>query len=259
MLKPECISAHAARATARAARSTRPATARRTRRHIRRWPANPRCSSAPWCKHGTRRVGLSAATSRANSGVSSGITRSANSRPQMFHQDPGTQRPRRIVLVAHGQQHFVQPASPVPWRHDSGAVRAICFDLDNTLWEIEPVLVRAERILADWLQRRYPQIPRTLLPRRHVAVREALLREQPHQAHDLTFLRRETLARLGRSRGLRTGRWRTRPSRSGTRRATSACRLPRCCPRWRSSSALSARHAHQRQCRSRDDRHRAPF
>ena len=44
------------------------------------------------------------------------------------------------------------------------AVRAICFDLDNTLWEVEPVLMRAERILADWLECRYPQIPAAYAP-----------------------------------------------------------------------------------------------
>ena len=77
-----------------------------------------------------------------------------------------------------------------------GAIRAICFDLDNTLWEIEPVLIRAERILADWLKSRYPRIPARFSPAEVLGVREALLREQPHQAHDLSYLRRETLARL---------------------------------------------------------------
>jgi putative hydrolase of the HAD superfamily len=76
-----------------------------------------------------------------------------------------------------------------------GAVRAICFDLDNTLWEIEPVLNRAERILADWLERRYPLIPQRFPPAAMLEVRAALLAEQPHQAHDLTYLRRETIAR----------------------------------------------------------------
>jgi putative hydrolase of the HAD superfamily len=77
----------------------------------------------------------------------------------------------------------------------NGAIRAICFDLDNTLWEIEPVLNRAERILADWLERRYPRIPERFTPAEMFQVRAALLAEQPHQAHDLTYLRRETLAR----------------------------------------------------------------
>jgi putative hydrolase of the HAD superfamily len=77
----------------------------------------------------------------------------------------------------------------------TGAVRAICFDLDNTLWEIEPVLNRAERILTDWLERRYPRIPERFTRAQMLEKRAALLVEQPHQAHDLSFLRRETLAR----------------------------------------------------------------
>ena len=76
-----------------------------------------------------------------------------------------------------------------------GAIRAICFDLDNTLWEIGPVLNRAERILADWLGRRYPRITQRFTPAEMLEVRAALLAEQPHQAHDLSFLRRETIAR----------------------------------------------------------------
>jgi 2-haloalkanoic acid dehalogenase type II len=84
---------------------------------------------------------------------------------------------------------------------NTGAVRAICFDLDNTLWEIEPVLVRAERILADWLERRYPEISAVFMPTDVQRVRDALVAERPDQAHDLTFLRRETLKRVAVSAG----------------------------------------------------------
>ena len=80
-------------------------------------------------------------------------------------------------------------------------VRAICFDLDNTLWDVEPVLLRAERILADWLQSRYPKIPQAFSPAETLELRAALLREQPHQAHDFTFLRRETIARMADAAG----------------------------------------------------------
>src|SRR5262245_3897608 len=82
-----------------------------------------------------------------------------------------------------------------------GAVRAICFDLDNTLWEIEPVLTRAESILTDWLKARYPRIPERFSAAEILEVRASLLREQPHQAHDLSYLRRETIARLGEAVG----------------------------------------------------------
>jgi len=80
-------------------------------------------------------------------------------------------------------------------------VRAICFDLDNTLWDVEPVLLRAEGILADWLRSRYPKIPQRFSQAETLELRAALLREQPHQAHDFTFLRRETIARMAEAAG----------------------------------------------------------
>lgn len=82
-----------------------------------------------------------------------------------------------------------------------GAIRAICFDLDNTLWDVGPVLERAERILADWLDARYPRIRERFTAAEILEVRAALLREQPHQGHDLSFLRRETIARLAEAVG----------------------------------------------------------
>jgi FMN hydrolase / 5-amino-6-(5-phospho-D-ribitylamino)uracil phosphatase len=82
-----------------------------------------------------------------------------------------------------------------------GAVRAICFDLDNTLWEVEPVLARAERILADWLERRYPKMRAAYTPADVQRVRDRLVLERPDKAHDLTFLRRESLRRVAAAAG----------------------------------------------------------
>ncbi len=81
------------------------------------------------------------------------------------------------------------------------AVRAICFDLDNTLWDVEPVLARAERILSDWLEGRYPKIPERFPAAKLFELRAALLVEQPQRAHDFTFLRRESLARAAHGAG----------------------------------------------------------
>ena len=36
-------------------------------------------------------------------------------------------------------------------------IRAICFDLDNTLWDVFPVIMRAERAMYDFLAARYPK------------------------------------------------------------------------------------------------------
>ena len=86
-----------------------------------------------------------------------------------------------------------------------GAVRAICFDLDNTLWEVEPVLIRAERILTDWLRSRYPRITERFSTEQMMEARAALMREEPHRAHDFTYLRRESLARLAVAVGYEAG------------------------------------------------------
>lgn len=80
-------------------------------------------------------------------------------------------------------------------------IRAICFDLDNTLWAIEPVLERAGRILADWMQARYPRIPEHYSPADMRAARDALMLELPHRAHDLAWLSVENIARLAESVG----------------------------------------------------------
>jgi len=84
---------------------------------------------------------------------------------------------------------------------NTGAIRAICFDLDNTLWDIGPVLERAERILADWMVTRYPRIPQRYSPADIREARAALMLELPHRAHDLTYLSLENLARLAGSVG----------------------------------------------------------
>jgi 2-haloalkanoic acid dehalogenase type II len=83
----------------------------------------------------------------------------------------------------------------------TGVVRAVCFDLDNTLWAIEPVLERAELILADWMRTRYPRIRERFTSADIRQARAELMLELPHQAHDLAFLSRENLARLAQSVG----------------------------------------------------------
>jgi 2-haloalkanoic acid dehalogenase type II len=80
-------------------------------------------------------------------------------------------------------------------------VRAICFDLDNTLWDVEPVLLRAERILADWLRSRYPRILERFNDEDIRAQRAELIRAEPHMAYNLTWLRRESIARLAELAG----------------------------------------------------------
>ena len=77
-------------------------------------------------------------------------------------------------------------------------VRAIAFDLDNTLWDVEPVLVRAEGALRAWLAEHAPRIIARLTPADMRRAREELAQREPHNAHDVTYLRLAALARHAR-------------------------------------------------------------
>lgn len=80
-------------------------------------------------------------------------------------------------------------------------IRAVSLDLDDTLWDVMPVLRRAETRLQDWLQRHYPRVAAEYDFARAREVRMALAREQPARAHDMTWLRTESLRRCAIASG----------------------------------------------------------
>jgi putative hydrolase of the HAD superfamily len=82
-------------------------------------------------------------------------------------------------------------------------VRAVAFDLDNTLWDVEPVLARAETRLLEWLHEHCPRIPEQVSVSDMRAAREELARAEPHNAHDVTYLRLTGLERHARECGYR--------------------------------------------------------
>ena len=83
-------------------------------------------------------------------------------------------------------------------------VQAIIFDLDNTLWDVGPVILRAEHAMARFLAERYPRVMQrhTLESMRDVRARMAI--EHPAMRHDFTWLR--TRALLEHAREARTTR-----------------------------------------------------
>lgn len=70
---------------------------------------------------------------------------------------------------------------------------AISLDLDDTLWPSKPVLLHAEQVLGDWLAAHAPKTRAWMTPEARRAVRDRLLAEFPHRAHDVSFMRRESL------------------------------------------------------------------
>jgi len=72
-------------------------------------------------------------------------------------------------------------------------IRTITLDLDDTLWDIAPVIRRAETQLRNWLEERYPRIVEMHQPEDIVELRAQVVAE--------TFIRCEVLARMGIAAG----------------------------------------------------------
>lgn len=80
-------------------------------------------------------------------------------------------------------------------------VRAICFDLDNTLWDVWPVIVRAEQAMYDFLAQRYPRVVANMTLEMMRSAREQTAAAHPQMRHDFTFLRKQTLREHAREFG----------------------------------------------------------
>jgi putative hydrolase of the HAD superfamily len=99
----------------------------------------------------------------------------------------------------------IDPTSPSPNSTADAAqplrldhVRAISFDLDDTLWPFLPVILQAERVLHDWLLAQAPGTAQVLTARPAALreLREQVQSERPDLAHDLSGMRRESIRRL---------------------------------------------------------------
>lgn len=73
------------------------------------------------------------------------------------------------------------------------AIRAISFDLDDTLWECQPVIKQAEAKLYGWLQQHAPRISDVYSSEQMRERRIQLAQQQPSLQHDLSELRRISL------------------------------------------------------------------
>lgn len=91
-----------------------------------------------------------------------------------------------------------------PCHVKSTPIKAITFDLDDTLWDIWPVVIRAEQQLHDWLAVRYPRIPARFTPLELRELCGEIASARPEIAHDRTLLRKEALWLAARRTGYAT-------------------------------------------------------
>jgi FMN hydrolase / 5-amino-6-(5-phospho-D-ribitylamino)uracil phosphatase len=69
----------------------------------------------------------------------------------------------------------------------------LSFDLDDTLWPVEPVMIAAEQSMWAWLRERHPELMRGQDMHTMRAVRARINAQYPERQHDMTFLRHRTL------------------------------------------------------------------
>ena len=72
----------------------------------------------------------------------------------------------------------------------------LSFDLDDTLWAVEPVILAAEGAMLAWLNERHPQMMSGHDRESLRAMRVRLAEQYPERSHDMTFLRHRALAQM---------------------------------------------------------------
>ena len=72
----------------------------------------------------------------------------------------------------------------------------LSFDLDDTLWPVEPVMAAAENTMWSWLHERHPELMKNQSIETMRAVRAQINQRYPERIHDMTFMRRRTLQEM---------------------------------------------------------------
>jgi 2-haloalkanoic acid dehalogenase type II len=80
-------------------------------------------------------------------------------------------------------------------------IRALTFDLDDTLWDNREVIMTAEKTLHDWLVDHYPRLTERYSLEDMRRMRIDLLRRQPYLRNAITELRIQSLKQVARSVG----------------------------------------------------------
>ncbi|RTZ66993.1 MAG: HAD family hydrolase [Aquificaceae bacterium] len=77
-------------------------------------------------------------------------------------------------------------------------IKCITFDLDDTLWECKPVIMRAEQICYQWIETYYPKISSRYSYEQLIRNRSEYMQSHPDDVYDLTKIRKDWLSQLAR-------------------------------------------------------------
>lgn len=81
-------------------------------------------------------------------------------------------------------------------------VKLITLDLDNTLWDVDSVIIRAERQLLQWMNEHVPESLPHYQPEILNQIRQDVFSRFNEQSHDLSFMRTQILYEVMKRTGL---------------------------------------------------------
>ena len=77
------------------------------------------------------------------------------------------------------------------------SIKAVSFDLDDTLWPLLPVILKAEKDTNEWLIDNYPGVEVLLKSKEVMKIRDDLISKKTDLVNQLSKLRELTLVELG--------------------------------------------------------------
>lgn len=77
-------------------------------------------------------------------------------------------------------------------------IKLITFDLDNTLWEIDPVIIKADHAMRAWIEAQVPEAVAHLEWERFKSLRQRVVEQHPDIAFKPTYLRKKMLYQVFR-------------------------------------------------------------
>ncbi len=81
-------------------------------------------------------------------------------------------------------------------------IKLLTFDLDDTLWPCEPVIMAAEQTLYEWMQQSVPKITQRHSSEAIFHKRRDFMKRRPELLHDMSRLRIESLKELSDEAGI---------------------------------------------------------
>ena len=81
-------------------------------------------------------------------------------------------------------------------------IRLVTFDLDNTLWDVDTVIHRAEKETRNWIQPRVPEYGSYMTSENVASLRARVMEENPDIRHDVSALRIQMMRRAFEQCGL---------------------------------------------------------